>query len=197
MQAPDKTNSFYAKDRKAWRKWLEKNHSKAEYVWLNIYHKGADTPSVYYEEAVEEALCFGWIDSKPNKKGDDNFYLFFTKRKPKSKWSRINKNRIEKLQAEGKMAPAGLEMVELAKKSGTWTALEKIDRMEIPEDLQKAFAANKTAKKYFDLFPPSTRKQLLEWVENAKRPETRNNRIREIVTLAAKNIRANQYTPKK
>jgi len=164
MPLPDHSNSFYAKSRKAWRNWLEKNGGKQQFIWLIIYHKRAATPGVYYDEAVEEALCFGWIDSRPNKRDDESFYLFFAERKPKSNWSKINKQRVEKLITEGKMAPAGLVMVQLAKKTGTWTALEKIDRMELPTDLEKLFNKNKMALNNFNSFPPSAKKGILEWI---------------------------------
>lgn len=110
---------YYAKDRKTWRNWLQKNHATAVSVWLIIYKKESGTPSVYYEEAVEEALCFGWIDSKPNKRDTDSFLQFFAKRKEKSNWSALNKKRIATLEAKGLLQPAGIAMIELAKKTGT------------------------------------------------------------------------------
>jgi len=197
MAIPTPTTSFYAKDRNAWRKWLQKHHTAKDFVWLIIYHKAAASPSVYYDEAVEEALCFGWIDSKPNKRDDQSFYLFFTKRKAKSNWSKLNKERVARLLKEGKMHESGVAMVQLAKETGTWTALEKIDTMEIPADLQKLFSKNKTAAKNFGAFPPSAKKGILEWIMNAKTPGTRQKRIHETVSLAAQNIRANQYIRKK
>lgn len=197
MPSPDASNSFYAKDRKAWRKWLEKNSNKQSSLWLIIYHKSATTPSVYYDEAVEEALCFGWIDSKPNKRDAESFYLFFAQRKPKSNWSKINKERVEKLLARGLMTPPGLAVIEEAKRNGCWTALEKVDNLIYPEEMIKAFAKNKAAAMNFEAFPSSTKKGILEWIMNAKREETRKKRIEETVSLAEKNIRANQYTPKK
>jgi uncharacterized protein YdeI (YjbR/CyaY-like superfamily) len=196
MSSPNLSNSFYAKDRKAWRKWLEKYGEKQSSVWLLIYHKKSTTPSVYYDEAVEEALCFGWIDSKPNKRDEESFYLFFAQRKPKSNWSKINKERVERLIAEGKMKLQGMAMIELAKNSGTWTALEKVDALELPPELTTLFAKHKTAKKNFQAFPPSTKKGILDWIYQAKTDETKMKRIEQTVSLAEKNIRANQYTPK-
>lgn len=184
---------FYAKNRKIWRKWLEKNHDRVDNVWLIIYKKGSGVSSVYYDEAVEEALCFGWIDSKPNKREEQSFLLFFSRRNPKSKWSALNKKRVEKLLEQGKMHKNGWAMVELAKKSGTWTALEKVDALEFPPELKKAFAKNKTALANFDAFPKSVKKAILEWISNAKKEETLKKRIDETVSLAAKNIRANQW----
>jgi uncharacterized protein YdeI (YjbR/CyaY-like superfamily) len=189
-------NEFYAKDRKAWRKWLQQNHVKEESVWLVIYHKKSNTPSVYYDEAVEEALCFGWIDSKPNKRDHESFYQFFAKRKPKSNWSALNKQRVEQLMQQKQMTPAGLAMVELAKQTGTWNALDKISALEYPIALQEAFDKNKIAQKNFEAFPPSTRKGILEWIINAKTAATQAKRIEDTVTKAAQNIRANQYVKK-
>lgn len=195
METKDGIPTFYAKTRSAWRKWLEKNCHSAKSVWLIIYHKGSKTPSVYYPEAVDEALCFGWVDSKPNKRDHESYYQFFAKRNPKSKWSKINKEKVERLMAEGLMTPAGMEMITLAKELGTWDALTPVDNLEEPDDLKKAFSKNKTAYKNWQAFPPSTKRGILEWLLNAKRLETRSKRIAETVSLAAQNIRANQYRP--
>lgn len=185
--------TFYALSRKHWRKWLEKNHATEKNLWLIIYHKKSKTPSVYYEEAVEEALCFGWIDSKGNKRDDESFYLFFARRNPKSNWSKINRERIEKMIERYLMTEAGMKMVELAKQKGTWDALTAVYNKEIPDDLQKAFNKNKKAFKNFVAFPPSSKKIILAWISNAKMPATRKKRIEETVALAVENIRANHY----
>ena len=189
----DGIRTYYAKDRKAWRKWLEKNHASEESVWLIIYKKESGTPSGYYPEAVGEAQCFGWIDSKPNKRDEVSYYQFFAKRNPKSAWSKVNKAKVEKLMTDGLMAPAGLADIELAKKSGTWTALDQVDNSIVPDDLQVALHKNKAAKSYFDAFPKSSKKIILEWIHNAKRAETRQKRIEETVAMAEKNLRANHY----
>lgn len=192
------TPTFYAKNQQAWRKWLEKNHAKEKAVWLIIYKKESGIPSVYYPEAVDEALCFGWIDSKPNKRDEESYYQFFSQRKPTSNWSTVNKKKVEKLLAENKIAPAGLAMIELAKKTGTWTALDKIYSLEMPVALKKELAKNKIAKKYFEAFPPSTKKGIYEWIQSAKTLETLEKRVIETVSKASENIRANQYRqPKK
>jgi uncharacterized protein YdeI (YjbR/CyaY-like superfamily) len=193
MELHNGNKTFYAKNRKAWRSWLEKNHAKETSLWLIIYRKQSSTPSVYYDEAVEEALCFGWIDSKPNKRDAESFFLFFAKRKPKSNWSKLNRDRIEKLLQQNLVAPAGLAMIELAKQTGTWTKLDAVYAEEIPADMQKLFNKNKTAFKNFQAFAPSAKRGILEWIQNAKRPETRQKRMEETVSLAAKNIKANQY----
>jgi len=189
--------TFYAKNRKTWRSWLEKNNDKEKSVWLIIYRKDTAKKSVNYAEAVEEALCFGWIDSKANKRDEESFYQFFTRRNLKSNWSRVNKERVAKLIDDRLMTSRGLETIELAKRNGTWTALDKIENLELPIDLKKALKQNAEAAKYFDAFPRSVKKGILEWIQNAKKEETREKRIKETVSLALKNIRANQYTPKK
>lgn len=190
-------NSFYAEDQKAWRNWLAKYHDQMDSVWLIIYKKDSGTPSVYYPEAVDEALCFGWIDSKPNKRDAESFYQFFSKRNPKSNWSKVNKNKIERLLKAKKIAPAGLEMIRIAKERGTWDALNDVENLIVPEDLQVALEAVPNALDYFKAFPPSTRRGILEWIFNAKRPETRQKRIKETAVLAGENIRANQYRQQK
>jgi uncharacterized protein YdeI (YjbR/CyaY-like superfamily) len=185
-----------ASTRADWRKWLAKNHEKETSVWLIIFHKKSKQASIYYDEAVEEALCFGWVDSVSNSRSEESSYLYFAKRKPKSNWSKANKDRVEKLTKLGLIMPAGQAMIDLAKQTGTWTALEVVDSLTIPQDMQKLFGKNKTAEKNFLAFPASTRRGILEWILNAKRPETRQKRIEETVTLAAQNIRANQYIKK-
>jgi uncharacterized protein YdeI (YjbR/CyaY-like superfamily) len=185
--------TYHAKNRKEWRQWLTKNHQSEKSVWLIIYHKSSATPSVYYEEAVEEALCFGWIDSIAHKRDTESKYQFFAVRKPKSNWSKANRERVERMMAKKQMKPAGLAMVELAKKNGTWTALVDVQNSVIPPDLQAAFKKNKTAFKNFEAFPPSSKRIILEWILNAKKPETREQRIKQTVELAEKNIKANHY----
>lgn len=183
--------TFYAKTRKDWRKWLEKNHQSETSVWLIIYKKDSDTPSVYYPEAVDEALCFGWIDSKPNKRDENSYYQFFAKRNPKSNWSKVNKDKVATLIAQGLMQTEGLKMVDIAKQNGTWTALDEVDNITIPDDLRELFSKNKVALEHWEQFSRSSKRGILEWILNAKKPETRQKRIEETVTLAAKNIKAN------
>lgn len=193
MELKDGIKTFYAPSQNEWRNWLAENHQTEKSVWLIIYKKESGVPSVYYPEAVDEALCFGWIDSKPNKRDNDSYFQFFSKRNPKSNWSKVNKLKVEKLMANGLIAKAGLESIELAKQNGTWTALDKVEEIEIPEDLQMALDKNQTAFANFDKFPRSSKRGILEWILNAKRPETRQKRVQETVELAEKNIRANHY----
>lgn len=195
---PDGVETFHASGRAEWRAWLQTNHNTKKNVWLIIYRKESNTPSVYYDEAVDEALCFGWIDSKPNKRDDNSYFQFFSRRNPKSNWSKVNKQKIERLLNEERIAESGHEMIRLAKETGTWTALEDVDNLVVPPDLQMAFDANPTAFAFWEKFPPSTRRGILEWIFNAKRDETRAKRIAETVEKASENIRANQYRqPKK
>lgn len=191
MEAQKDKLIVYAKSRKEWRKWLEKNHDKEKVVWLAIYHKDADKESVYYADAVEEALCFGWIDSRADKNDENSFLLSFYPRKPKSNWSKPNRERAARMIKEGLMAPAGQAMIDLAKETGTWDAMKHIEDNIIPDDLQLLFDKNKTAYKNFMTFAPSSQRLILTWIHNAKRPETRQKRIEETVRLAEKNIKAN------
>ena len=193
MELKDGIKTFHAKTVESWRNWLEENHQAEKAVWLIIYRKNGSVPSVQYSEAVDEALCFGWIDSKPNKRDEQSYYQYFSQRNPKSNWSKVNKEKIARLMSAGKMAPTGLEMVELAKKSGTWTALDEVEKGIVPDDLKALFDQHPQAWEYWQAFPPSTKRGILEWIQNAKRPETRQKRINETVEKAAENIRANQY----
>ena len=197
MEPTDNENTFYAKDREAWRNWLQENHFTQASIWLIIYKKESSTPSIYYPEAVDDALCFGWIDSVPKKRDAESYYQFFSKRNPKSNWSKVNKQKIERLLNENKMMPQGLKMVELAKVTGTWDALDKVENLEIPDEMKDLFNKNELAKTNFENFPASTKRGILEWIYNAKTETTKLKRITETVSLAAQNIRANQYQPKK
>lgn len=195
MELKSGFKTFYPKTRKAWRNWLEKHHDKEQAVWLIIYHKASKKPTVYYADAVEEALCFGWIDSRPNKRDEESYFLFFSRRSPKSHWSKINKERVQRLEEQGLITAAGQRMIDLAKQNGNWTALETIDEMIIPADLKALLRKNAVASKHFKAFPPSIKKGILFWITSAKQPATREKRIKETIELAAQNIRANQYVP--
>ena len=189
----DGVNTFHAESRAIWREWLTQHHRLEKRVWLIIYKKSSQTPSVRYDEAVDEALCFGWIDSKPNVRDDESYYQFFAKRNPKSNWSKVNKEKIKKLEQAGLISDAGYEMIDLAKENGTWNALDDVEKLILPEDLRQAFSQQPSAKKNFAQFPKSVKRGILEWILNAKRPETRAKRIQETVAKAAQNIRANQF----
>jgi uncharacterized protein YdeI (YjbR/CyaY-like superfamily) len=184
---------FYAPDRRAWRAWLEQHHATAPGVWLIYYKKGSGKPRVAYADAVEEALCFGWIDSRPNAIDEERYMQLFSPRKPHSIWSRLNKQRAEKLIAEGLMTSAGMAKIEAARADGSWDTYEAVEALTMPSDLKKALAANPTARKNFAAFSNTSKKIILHWVASAKRPETRARRIEETVRLAAQNLKANQY----
>jgi len=185
-----------AENSTAWRQWLEDNHNSEAAVWLIIFKKESDKASVYYSQAVDDALCYGWIDSKPNKRDEYSYYQYFSVRNPKSNWSKVNKEKVSNLIQQGLMRPAGLKMIQIAKQNGTWDALNDVDNLIVPSDLVKAFDANPTAFDYWQQFPDSTKRGILEWIFNAKRAETRLKRINETVELAEKNIRANQFVRK-
>lgn len=188
--------TLYCADAAEWRAWLQQHHQLAQQVWLVIFRKGGPVPSITYSEALDEALCFGWIDSKINKRDAQSHYQFFSVRNAKSNWSQVNKEKVERLIAAGKMAPAGLAMVALAKQTGTWTALDEVEAGIIPPDLQEVLAAHPPATSNFDAFPRSARRGILEWIMNAKTTATRRKRMEETAVLAARNERANQYKPK-
>jgi uncharacterized protein YdeI (YjbR/CyaY-like superfamily) len=186
-------NSIHPQTRAAWRKWLKQNHIRADGVWLISYKKGTGKPRFEYDEAVEEALCFGWIDSKPNKLDEERSMLWYAPRKAGTGWSKINKARAERMIKAGRMTPAGLVKIDAAKRDGSWSALDTIEALEVPPDLAAALSANPMAQQYFDAFPRSVKRSILEWIANAKKPETRAKRIEETARLAAQNIRANQW----
>ena len=187
MSKLDQFERYYAKDRKEWRKWLEKNHDTSQGVWLIYHKKCSNEPCVSYDEAVEEAISFGWIDSKVNKLDDERYMQVFTPRKPKSIWSKLNKQRVQKVIDQGLMTPAGLEKIEVAKDDGSWNFLDDIDNLIIPEDLKKSLNENPPAKANFESFSDSVKRQILFWIKSAKRTETRIKRIEKAVILAAEN----------
>lgn len=178
---------FYASDRSAWRAWLEDHHQTENSVWL-IYDKGKNR-TLSWEDIVQEALCFGWIDSRPGKVSDTQSKLYISKRKPKSVWSKINKQHVAKLTAQGLMKPAGLEAVRIAKHNGSWGALDLSDNLVYPQELVDAFTANPVAHKNFDAFPAGSRRNTLQWIYDAKTDETKLRRIQQIVEAAQNNMR--------
>ncbi|HSF54389.1 MAG TPA: YdeI/OmpD-associated family protein [Algoriphagus sp.] len=185
--------TFSPKNRQEWRDWLQENHDKKQSVWLIYFKKISNEPSIVYGEAVDEALCFGWIDSK-SKPIDANQYMqFFSRRKPKSVWSKINKAKIDRLTEEGLMTKAGFDCIEAAKKNGSWTTLDEVEELIIPKDLENALEEKPNAKDYFLSLSRSDKRNMLQWLVLAKRPETRQNRINEIVTLAEQNQKPKQF----
>ena len=171
------------------RRWLKANHAKSPGIWLVSYKKAAGEKYLAYEDIVCEALCWGWIDSKGRSLDELRSQLLLTPRKPASKWSRPNKLRIAELEASGLMEEPGRAVVEAAKASGTWTALDDVENLVEPAELKAALDAAPEARKNWDAFPRSTRRATLEWIAAAKRPETREKRIGETVELAEQNRR--------
>lgn len=177
--------------RDAWRAWLAANHATSSGIWLVINKKGSGRPVLAYDDLVEEALCFGWVDSVPNRLDETRYRLMVTPRKPGSFWSAANKVRIARLLEAGLMAPAGLAALAAAKADGSWDALAASDSLVPPPDLAEALAAAPEALAKFGAFSTSSRKNILQYVLSAKRPETRARRIAETVALAAEGLRAN------
>ena len=193
MAAGDDYERVEVASREAWRAWLAANHATAPGAWAVTFKKDSGGPYVPYEALVEEALAFGWVDSLGRKRDERRTQLLHTPRKPKSGWSRPNKERIERLSAEGRMAPAGLAAVEVAKANGAWSKLDDVENLVEPEDLAAALDADADARREWDAFPRSAKRGILEWIGSAKRPETRAKRVAETARLAAQGIRANQW----
>ncbi len=194
MKTEKEIGTFCPANRQAWREWLKKHHRSQQNVWLVYYKKpAAGVPTITYAEGVDEALCFGWIDSTRRPVDEEKFMQLFCKRKPGSVWSKINKGKVQRLIEEGRMAKAGYECIETAKQNGSWSILDEVEELVVPKDLEKAFKAHRGAKKYFLGLSKSARKQLLQWLVTAKRPETRQRRIEELASLAAQQQKPAQF----
>lgn len=181
--------TFTAATPAEWRAWLAGNAGTAKEVWLIIRHKDSGIPSVRIDEAMEQALCFGWIDGLHRKNDATSSRLRFTPRNPRSSWSRVNRERAARLIAEGLMTERGQAMIDLAKEKGRWQVVP--DGEGVPDDLRARLDADEAARAHFDKFPPSSKRLILEWILTAKKPETRERRIAKTVELAAVNVRAN------
>ncbi len=185
--------TFCPTNRQEWRLWLKENHTSKQSIWLVYYKKKTNVPSITYSDAVDEALCFGWIDSTTKSQNDESFMQFFCVRKPKSTWSKVNKAKIKLLIDSGLMTQAGLDSIEKAKQNGSWTILDEVEELIIPIDLEKKFKSNPGSKKFFLSLSKSTRKAILQWLVLAKLPETREKRRSEISELAAQNLKPKQF----
>jgi uncharacterized protein YdeI (YjbR/CyaY-like superfamily) len=190
MGALEDAPLVHADDRQTWRAWLEANHATASGAWLVTWRQRTGRTTLDYEAAIEEALCFGWVDSTGGRFDDERGKLYFAPRKRGSGWAATNKARVERLVADGRMTPAGIAAVDRAKADGSWTVLDSVERLEVPPDLAVALRARPPASDNFDAFPPSARKQLLGWVALAVRPSTRAGRIEKVADAAARNERA-------
>ena len=177
--------------REEWRAWLERNHGTSPGVWLVSWKKASGKPYVPYGDTVDEALCFGWIDSRVNTLDDERAMRLFTRRNPKSPWSRVNKEKAARLMQQARMTEAGASMIAAAQSNGAWTMYDEIEDLVIPPDLASALAANQTAQTHFDNFSPPSRKNILWWIKSARKPDTRAARIARTAELAAENRMAN------
>lgn len=179
--------------RAAWRAWLAEHHRRRQGVWLVSYKQATGKLRMSYDDAVDEAVCWGWIDSKINGLDGERSMLWFAPRKPGTGWSRVNQLRVERLIAGGLMQPPGRAKVEAAKADGSWSALDEVERLTVPPDLAFALAGFPRATAHFAAFPRSARRGILEWIQAARKAETRAARVRETAQLAEDNIRANQW----
>lgn len=186
-------DAIHPKTRKAWRAWLQKHHARSAGTWLVNFKKDSGKPRMDYGDMVEEALCFGWVDSKPRALDASRSMLWFAPRKRGTGWSKPNKARVAALVAAAAMAPAGLAKVAAAKRDGSWTKLDAVEALDTPRDLAAALRRHAGSRRNFDAFPRSVRRGILEWIVQAKQPDTRARRIAETATLAARNERAHQW----
>lgn len=181
--------TFRAANRAEWRAWLRDNCETANEVWLVIQHVGSGTPGVRHSNAIEEALCFGWIDSLARKLDATSWGLRFTPRNPRGAWSNVNRELVERLTAQGLMTPHGQAVVDLAKRTGTWSVLADAQNGVVPDDLRERLASDEVAAGHFEAFSRSAKRAILEWIARAKRPETRQRRIARTVECEARNVR--------
>lgn len=180
----DTAIEFYPKKQSDWRAWLAENHDQETGVWLIFYKKNSGAPNLSWSESVDEALCFGWIDGTKKSIDEKRYKQYFCPRKPKSGWSKVNKEKVDLLINEKLMMPSGLAAIERAKENGSWSLLDEIEQLIVPEDLKQQLGDGSEAFRFFDGLSASAKKILLHWVMSAKRPETRQKRIGDIVENA-------------
>jgi uncharacterized protein YdeI (YjbR/CyaY-like superfamily) len=180
-------------NRQQWREWLQAHHDQHQSVWLVYYKKASATPTLTWSEAVDEALCFGWIDSQAKPLDKEKYQQLFSRRKPKSGWSKVNKDKIERLLATGQMAPAGLARMEAARQDGSWTLLDEVEQLVVPADLAAALQAQPPAMAFFASLSRTDRRNLLQWLVLARRADTRQRRLAAIAELAARQQKPTQF----
>ena len=185
-------SQFQPRSRAAWRAWLKKHHAKSPGVWLIYAKKHTGIPSLSYNDAVEEALCFGWIDSLLHPVDDSLYRQVFTPRKPKSAWSALNRKRAARLIEAGLMTAAGMTLITLAKKTGQWSVHKPSESLTIPAELKTALDANAAAKKNWPAYTESQRKMFLYMVNGAKRPETRAKRVARVIEIVSSGVKFSQ-----
>lgn len=186
-------NSFCPSSKEDWRNWLYENHIEKDFVWLILYKKISDKPSISWSDTIDVALCYGWIDSTKKTIDSERYMQYFGKRKAKSTWSKINKDKVLILKQQNLMKPAGLECIKVAKENGSWTILDEVENLEIPAELNDKFQINPEAKAFYLNLSKSKRKSLLQWIVMAKRPETKTKRINEIIELANNGMTPKQF----
>ena len=174
-------HEFYPKSKKAWREWLSINHVTQQAVWVIFYKQKTKKPSMTWSDAVDEALCFGWIDSTKRALDEERFIQYFCKRRPKSTWSKVNKDKVKILIDSGQMSSQGLAAINIAKENSSWEFLDDVDNLVVPNDFQVILDANITIKKTYLALSPSKKKSILHRLLFAKREETRKKRITEII----------------
>jgi len=184
---------FCPADPKEWRNWLELNHEEKEAIWLIFYRKKSANFNLSWSDSVDEALCFGWIDSVKYTIDDERYKQYFSKRKTKSNWSKVNKEKVDQLIGQGLMRDAGLKSIEIAKENGSWTYLDEVENLVVPNDLKEELNGVSGAFEFFDGLSNSAKKILLYWVFSAKREPTRQKRIKEIVENAGNNLKPKQF----
>ena len=180
-------------DKQNWREWLELNYNKKEAVWLIFYKKKSSNYNLSWSDAVDEALCFGWIDSTKKTIDTEKYIQYFSRRKAKSNWSKINKDKVKILIEQELMKEEGYKSIEIAKENGSWTFLDDVEALLIPEDLKREFENHKGSMEHYDKLSKSDKKILLFWIISAKRKETRQKRILEIAENASKNLKPKQF----
>ncbi|QIY89382.1 YdeI/OmpD-associated family protein [Chryseobacterium gallinarum] len=193
MKTVVKRQTIHVNKRADWREWLEHNHLSEQSVWVICNTKKSSLPTVDWTVLVDEALCFGWIDSTRKTIDEGSFMQLFSRRKPHSTWSKINKEKIQKLIDSKLMTEAGYKVIETAKQNGSWMILDSVEELIIPEDLNEVFKKYSGSEEYFLSLSKSVKKMLLQWIVLAKRPETRKKRIEEIVELAGQKDRPKQF----
>ncbi|AZA77300.1 hypothetical protein EG347_07165 [Chryseobacterium sp. G0186] len=193
METSDELPFLAIYTRAEWRSWLEKYHQSEQSVWIVSNTKKSGQPAVAWSELVDEALCFGWIDSTRKTIDENSFRQLFSKRKRNGTWSKINKEKVKRLEEDKLMRDAGYEAIRIAKENGSWTILDSVEELEIPHDLAETFKSHPNSEEYFLGLSKSVRKMLLQWITLAKRPETRMKRITEIAEHAALNEKPKQF----
>lgn len=188
----DEIEIVYPTSQAVWREWLEENHQSKHAAWLVFYTKQSSMQSISWSEAVDVALCYGWIDSKKIKVDAETAHQYFSRRKPSSTWSKVNKDKVQTLIENGLMTQAGFKSIETAKRNGSWTILDEVEELKIPLDLELAFNKHLGSKEYFSSLSKSGKKRILAWIVLAKLPETRQKRIAEVVENAQRGQKPQQ-----